>query len=312
MSPNNGVLSSPPRRIPAAIPLVVDELDRNCSISSSNDLNRNTSTPKVVGMDKIKAMKKSAVTLGPADFTSLAPCPCCARYVVKECADGSNQRNHHHHHHLQRQQAATSAASAALVTSPSADDDRNDTTLAGSLDSSMEYAVTSILVQGWVHKKGTGKDIFGSRAWKSRWATLATASVPGYEVDVPVLLIYWFSSSETPSNVLVLDPAKTVVMPIDRYPNEDKIVQWNTFTFEIVHSNGGGVGSEGDVTRIFSVPEKERSDWVLAINKSLRDYEQRLTRCKKQEEIKRVRSDPSGLLVRPPLSPRPSKDVMHF
>ena len=307
-SPKSGVLSSPSPRSPTTIPLLVDELDRNCYIGNNNEM-RKTSTPKVVGMDKIKAMKKSAVTLGPTDFSSLAPCPCCARYVVK---DGAHQ--HHHHHHQQQRQAGTDAAPATLASSPSAEDDRNDTALAGSLDSTVDYAVTSILVQGWVHKKGTGKDIFGSRAWKSRWATLATAAVAGYAVDVPVLLIHWFPTSETPSNALVLDPARTVVMPIDRYPDEEKVVQWNTFTFEIVHSkqSDGGDGSDGDVTRIFSVPEKERSEWVLAINQSLRDYEQRLNKCKKQEGIKKVRSDPSGLLLRPPLSPRSSKDVLHF
>mmetsp|Transcript_39150 Transcript_39150/g.80193 ORF Transcript_39150/g.80193 Transcript_39150/m.80193 type:complete len:328 (-) Transcript_39150:956-1939(-) len=321
-SSKSGVLSPPAPGSPTpTVSLVVDELDRNCYIGgNSNEVRRTaSSTPRVVGMDKIKAMKKSAVTLGPTDFSSLAPCPCCARYVVK---DGAHQQQQRHHHQQQQQQqagtdAAVASAPAALASSPSAEDDRNDTALAGSLDSTVDYTVTSILVQGWVHKKGTGRDIFGSRAWKSRWATLATASVPGYAVDVPVLLIHWFPTSETPSNVLVLDPARTVVMPIDRYPDEEKVVQWNTFTFEIVHSKqsdgGGGVGGDdGDVTRIFSVPEKERSEWVLAINQSLRDYEQRLKKSKKQEEIKKVRSDPSGLLLRPPLSPRSSKDALHF
>ena len=268
-------------------PLMVDELDHhNLSSPATPPF---ATTRNVVGVDKIKQMVGGAKTLGPVDFASRAPCPCCARYVVKECdlsaaSVGAPQQ--------ERQPMPTS-----LTASPSADDDRKDATLPGSLDpTDTAYTVQSILVQGWVHKKGTGKDIFGSRGWKSRWATLCTATVPGYEVDVPLLIISWFPHSETPSNVLILDPSRTVVMPVDRYPTEEKVVQWNTFTFEIVHSRTSSSGGDMTTTRVFSVPEQERSEWVCAIQQSLREYEQRLQRKSKAKPD----------LLRPPLSPRSS------
>ena len=282
------VIPSPPRiTVPRPTsPLMVDELDHhNVSSPATPPF---ADTRNVVGVDKIKQMA-GAKTLGPVDLASRAPCPCCARYVVKEC-DGS----------AAKQQQQQERQPTSLIASPSsADDDRKDATLPGSLDpTTAAYTVQSTLVQGWVHKKGTGKDIFGSRGWKSRWATLCTATVPGYDVDVPLLVIAWFPHSDTPSNVLILDPSRTVVMPVDRYPTEEKVVQWNTFTFEIVHSSSstGGSGDDTTTTRVFSVPEQERSEWVCAIQQSLREYEQRLQR--------KSRSSPD--LLRPPLSPRNS------
>ena len=266
-------------------PLMVDELDHhNLSSPATPPF---ATTRNVVGVDKIKQMVTGgAKTLGPVDFASRAPCPCCARYVVKECDLSAASVG------APQQQQERQPTSLSLTASPSADDDRKDATLPGSLDpTDTAYTVQSILVQGWVHKKGTGKDIFGSRGWKSRWATLCTATVPGYEVDVPLLIISWFPHSETPSNVLILDPSRTVVMPVDRYPTEEKVVQWNTFTFEIVHSR-----DDNTTTRVFSVPEQERSEWVCAIQQSLREYEQRLQR----------KSKASPDLLRPPLSPRSS------
>ena len=289
------VIPSPPRSTSVSrptSPLMVDELDYHSVSSPATP--PFAATRNVVGVDKIKQMA-GAKTLGPVDFASRAPCPCCARYVAKEC-DGSaasvGTPKQQQQHQQERQPTSLTASPSSV------DDDRKDAALPGSLDpTSTAYTVQSILVQGWVHKKGTGKDIFGSRGWKSRWATLCTATVPGYEVDVPLLIISWFPHSDTPSNVLILDPSRTVVMPVDRYPTEEKVVQWNTFTFEIVHSrSGGGDGDDATTTRVFSVPEQERSEWVCAIQQSLREYEQRFQR--------KSRSSPD--LLRPPLSPRNS------
>jgi len=277
-------------------PLMVDELDYYNN-------NHSGCARNVVGVDKVKSAltghqqqkqkqkQNGAKTLGPVDFASLAPCPCCARYVVKDL-DGSVGTSKQQQQQQQQQEQERQPPS--LTASPSKDDDRKDAALPGSLDpTNTTYAVQSIAVQGWVHKKGTGNDLFGSRGWKSRWATLCTATVPGYDVDIPLLVISWFPHSDTPSNVLVLDPSRTVVMPVDRYPTEDKVVQWNTFTFEIVHSGDGGASP---TTRVFSVPEQERSEWVCAIQQCLREYGQRLQR--------KNRDSPDLLL--PPLSPRSS------
>jgi hypothetical protein len=60
-----------------------------------------------------------------------------------------------------------------------------------------------VLVEGWLHKKGTGHDWLSSRAWKARWARLALAKVQGYDSEVP-LLIYWFPP-RVATTAIVLD-----------------------------------------------------------------------------------------------------------
>ena len=57
----------------------------------------------------------------------------------------------------------------------STDEERD--ALPGLLHSGVHYHPTRILVEGWVHKKGTGNDIFGSRAWKARYCRLVVSSM---------------------------------------------------------------------------------------------------------------------------------------
>lgn len=47
----------------------------------------------------------------------------------------------------------------------------------GVLDSGVEYKFKRILAEGWVNKKGSGKDWFGSRAFKPRWAKLVVSGM---------------------------------------------------------------------------------------------------------------------------------------
>jgi hypothetical protein len=56
---------------------------------------------------------------------------------------------------------------------PSADDEVD--TLPGVLHSGVQYKPTRVLAEGWVHKKGTGNDFFGSRAWKARYCRLVVS-----------------------------------------------------------------------------------------------------------------------------------------
>lgn len=48
-------------------------------------------------------------------------------------------------------------------------------TLPGVLHSGIQYNPTRVLAEGWVHKKGTGNDFFGSRAWKARYCRLVVS-----------------------------------------------------------------------------------------------------------------------------------------
>ena len=50
--------------------------------------------------------------------------------------------------------------------------DKLDRMLPGVLAEGIAYTVNSVIVQGYIDKKGSGFDWIGSRAWKARWAVL--------------------------------------------------------------------------------------------------------------------------------------------
>lgn len=39
----------------------------------------------------------------------------------------------------------------------------------------IKYQPRRILVEGWLHKKGTGNDWLGTKSWKPRWARLVVS-----------------------------------------------------------------------------------------------------------------------------------------
>lgn len=55
------------------------------------------------------------------------------------------------------------------------DSDFDNDLLPGTLVNGREYEPISVLAEGWVHIKGTGKDWFGSRSWKARYAKLVVS-----------------------------------------------------------------------------------------------------------------------------------------
>ena len=57
----------------------------------------------------------------------------------------------------------------------SEDLDDEDHMMPGLLKEGASYTIQEVLVQGWVSKKGTGQDLFASRAWKTRWAVLSVS-----------------------------------------------------------------------------------------------------------------------------------------
>jgi hypothetical protein len=136
------------------------------------------------------------------------------------------------------------------------DDDDDDVLLPGVLAAGVEYRIKRILVEGWLHKKGTGRDWLGCQGWKARWARLCLATrvdnnehgnnrcenykknaAAATQIDVPLLLVSWYPTgfisgggsggtrsmnllgSSTPSTVILLD--STVVMAVDIPENND-------------------------------------------------------------------------------------------
>jgi hypothetical protein len=98
--------------------------------------------------------------------------------------------------------------------------------------------------------------------------------VDGFDVDVPLLLIYWFRTSESPSTVILLD--STVVFPVDKEGSETCYAH----RFDVVHAKDDDSGTR--VTRTFSVPRKGRDQWVYAINSALLKYEKDSAQAKRE------------------------------
>ena len=114
--------------------------------------------------------------IGPASIGDMPPCPCCNRRVSQ--VEG-------------RQTLDEPTGRGRIEDIPCRfqfDDDyeeededsmseEEDDYLPGVLDSGVEYKFKRVLAEGWVNKKGTGKDWFGSRAWKPRWARLVVSAM---------------------------------------------------------------------------------------------------------------------------------------
>ena len=92
---------------------------------------------------------------------------------------------------------------------------------------------------------------------------------------MPILLIYWYSSTPTPSTVILLD--STVVMPEDD-PDKSK---WNCYRFKISHAKTTKDDLAVHVTRVFSCPKEGRDRWVYAINKALLIFEKQKAKARK-------------------------------
>lgn len=135
----------------------------------------------------------------------------------------------------------------------------------GELEDGVRYRISRVLVEGSLHKKGTGGDWIGSRGWKLRWARLALGHIEGHgEVAIPLLCIAWYPSS-VDSTVIVLD--STVVVSVDS-PNKS-----NPYRFEI-RQTGSQKNSILPAVRTFSAPSsKARDAWLDSISEALASYE---------------------------------------
>jgi hypothetical protein len=145
------------------------------------------------------------------------------------------------------------------------------------------YHITKIIVEGWIHKKGTGHDWLGSRGWKARWARLAIGYIDGYDnVEVPLLGISWYPTSTNNSTVIVLD--STVVLAVD-LPNKDRphrleirhaksSIATQSKKDNKNHKNAASTTDELPITRTFAAPSRKARDaWVYAISQALLSYE---------------------------------------
>jgi hypothetical protein len=142
------------------------------------------------------------------------------------------------------------------------------------------YRIVRVLVEGVLHKKGTGLDWLHSRGWKARWTRLCLARVDGWDAYVPLLCVGWYQNSKVCSNVIILDG--TVVLGLNKQQpeghNKNKQVarlKWhNNSRFEIRHAATKDNISLPTLTRVFTAPSRKARDaWVYAISQALLTYE---------------------------------------
>lgn len=103
--------------------------------------------------------------IGPRNLHELAACPCC-----NQCREDLNNQ----------QQVVDGTPTKAIPAEPlvnrELDSESNDSddeeALPKGQAEGVNYYPKKIVVEGWLHKKGSGKDFLGSRYWKPRWARL--------------------------------------------------------------------------------------------------------------------------------------------
>ena len=235
--------------------------------------------------------------IGPTNLMDLVACPCCQQNVAEDIKTLNEP--------VVRRQRPNSQRS--LVTATLEDEDEDDDAseadcyLPGVIAGGVEYFPYRILVEGWLHKKGTGKDVFGNKNWKARWGRLALARTRDSDMDVPLLLVYWFPSSTSTSTAILLD--STVVIAVDI----DDPERWNAYRFEIRHASTR-LNETIPVTRVFTAPRKARDAWVYAISQALLTYEKDKAKNRRRHRRRLSPERPSSehfltIETRPPMSP---------
>jgi hypothetical protein len=254
--------------------------------------------PVPVGLPAVRPISPASdqlvgIVIGSTNLCESAACPCCQQQLG-ETRHTLNEPTRPHQ---------PPSRKSLFSTSGDEDDDaamqEDDDLLPGVLAAGQEYTPRRVLVEGWLHKKGTGHDwlSIGRRTWKARWGRLTLAKVQGYDSEVPLLLIYWFPSSVSATTAIVLD--STVVLGVDL---ADKS-QWNSFRFEIRHASTRE-NVTIPVTRTFAASQKSRDAWVYAISEALLNYEKQKARTRKRSAYKPIRSDMGHSSPDRPVSPR--------
>jgi uncharacterized protein YbaR (Trm112 family) len=104
-----------------------------------------------------------ARVINTQDLLEIAACPCC-----KQNIDERKQQT------LSGPRIVVDPYTSLAHDIDSLDSDDEDTLPRGVAEG-LHYQPKRILVEGWLHKKGTGNDWIGSKSWKPRWARLVVS-----------------------------------------------------------------------------------------------------------------------------------------
>ena len=111
-------------------------------------------------------------------------------------------------------------------------------------------------------------------------------SVPGYEIDVPVLHIYWNEKVSTPSTSINLDPTVIVASnkPVDVGVQGEAKDTYSSFDIIHIRSSNAPLSIQNKIfTRSFAAPVEDRNTWMMAINSAVAAFE----KAKQEHERKK-------------------------
>mmetsp|Transcript_14746 Transcript_14746/g.17167 ORF Transcript_14746/g.17167 Transcript_14746/m.17167 type:complete len:498 (-) Transcript_14746:2092-3585(-) len=252
--------------------------------------------------------------------TKLIACPCCRSYVDDEQFKKHQRFPKSWNHNSEdedededydkNKNAFTSLMDNIWSDSSSPSRKKEQQVSSQVMPKSLEYKVKTCIFEGWLHKKGTGNDLFGSTSWKPRWCSLVMADIPDYVQEVPLFIVSWHSTLN-PSNVIILD--SSMAIPIDQINNESSSLitsitsrnvnnssattsnHDNTHCFDIVSTRSD---SNGTLTRTFSASLTERNHWLNKINETVHEYQKK---TKSSSSRQKINQDEKKCL--PPTSP---------
>jgi hypothetical protein len=110
--------------------------------------------------------------------------------------------------------------------------------------------------------------------------------VDGHDIDLPLLQIYWSSTSPTPSTVITLDSAVIVPENIISEPSTSSKPNQHPYRFKIQHVKKS-INSDStlQLTRVFSCPQEGRDEWLSAINQALLEFEKGKARARRRRVL---------------------------
>jgi hypothetical protein len=107
-------------------------------------------------------------------------CPCCRSYV--DCTHQKNDPRLTSPSHGENDSSINALTSFVDGLWSNPKDDHNASTKSNqtspsSTTKALGYTVKRQILEGWLYKKGTGNDLFGSTYWKPRWCSLVVSNI---------------------------------------------------------------------------------------------------------------------------------------
>lgn len=269
--------------------------DESINVGALDRGNNNTPLPSIPNsliVDELEVNRKGftrnqksnmdtdVCSVPSAPNTEVTACPCCLSYI--QCTETKRNSNCIIPCNHTQEQKSYFASLMGKVWSDQYNQSRSQEHASKTIASaSLEYEIKSVLMESWIEKKGSGRDLFGNKSWKSRWCQLVLARVPNFQVDVPILLVSWHYSMPMPSTIIVLDEKLAISTK-----HEDS----TKFCFDVV-------AKEKSLTKLmartFSVSSSEqRDEWIQVINDAIQQFHN-------ARKAYRMREDPL-----PPTSPK--------